>query len=43
MDSMWLRHLLQAFETDDRELAQVALESMLADLGQVVTGGDQLA
>jgi hypothetical protein len=42
MDTMWVRHLMDSFDTDDKELAQIALQSVLADLGQVVTGGRNL-
>lgn len=40
MDSMWSRYMMDAFDTDDKELALIALESVLADLGQVVSGGE---
>lgn len=39
MDSMWARYLIDSFDDDDKELAQIALQSILADLGQIVTGG----
>lgn len=36
---MWAKHLLQAFLTDDSELAEIALESSLADVNDRVMDG----
>ena len=36
---MWVRHLFDSFESDDVELCDIALESVLADIGLTVVGG----
>lgn len=40
LDSMWVRHLFDSFETDDVELCDIALESVLSDIGLTVVGGE---
>lgn len=39
LDTQWARYVLDSFEKDDDELLKIALESCLADLSVVVTGG----
>jgi hypothetical protein len=39
IDSLWVQNLFKAFNTDDEELAIIALQSSLAEIQDVVTGG----
>lgn len=39
LDSMWVQNIFDSFETDDDELATIALQSQLADLKDMVIGG----
>lgn len=41
IDSMWVQNIFESFKTDDEELAQIALQSQLADLSDVVVGGSE--
>jgi len=40
MDPLWVQHLMEAFKIDDLELAQICFESSLADVDDVVVGGE---
>lgn len=40
LDSLWVQNLFNAFVNDDDELAEIALKSKLADLTEVVEGGE---
>mmetsp|Transcript_1697 Transcript_1697/g.2698 ORF Transcript_1697/g.2698 Transcript_1697/m.2698 type:complete len:501 (+) Transcript_1697:17-1519(+) len=40
IDSLWVKNLFDSFVNDDEELAQIALESCLADLNEIVINGD---
>lgn len=40
IDSLWVQNLFTSFNSDDDELAAVALQSSLADVNEVVVGGE---
>lgn len=39
LDSMWSKYLVDSFTQDDRELAEIAMESCLCDVSATVEGG----
>eukprot|EP01031_Cornospumella_fuschlensis_P027802 gene27802-33576_t len=40
IDSIWVQNLFKSFDLDDAELAAIAVKSSLADIHDVVTGGE---
>lgn len=40
LDSLWSRHIIDSLKNDDNELAEIALQSMLADVEITVEGGE---
>lgn len=40
LDTLWTKYLFKSFDLDDEELAIIALQSSIADLGSKVIGGE---